>query len=243
MNDIRSQWQTEALARNYLEGVRGAIPAAKLQLEVIAKIISIWCPNPKTVIDLGCGDGILGRMILQQYPESNITFLDFSDPMLDAVRGKVKDSPGVKVVKADFSSPAWLDSISKDKPYELVISGFAIHHLKDERKKSLYSEIYNILSDHGLFLNLEHIASITTEIEKLYDSYFIDYLTKFHKSDTQPKAREEIEQSYHNRDDKKENILAPVQLQCDWLREIGFKDVDCHFKIFELAIFGGRKIV
>lgn len=243
MSDIRSQWQTEDLAKTYLEGVRGAIPAANLQLEVIAKIINTWCPKPKMVIDLGCGDGILGRMILQQSPDSNVTFIDFSDPMLRLVGDKVKDSPGVKVVKADFSSPAWLDSISKSKPYDLVVSGFAIHHLRNERKKSLYSEIYNILSDRGVFLNLEHVASITTEIENLYDSYFIDYLTEFHKSDTQPRSREEIEQSHHNRTDKKENILAPVKLQCEWLREIGFKDVDCYFKIFELAIFGGRKIV
>ena len=38
-----------------------------------------------------------------------------------------------------------------------------------------------------------------------------------------------------------DNILAPVGDQCDWLREIGFEDVDCYFKIFELAVFGGRK--
>ena len=37
------------------------------------------------------------------------------------------------------------------------------------------------------------------------------------------------------------NILAPVELQCEWLRRIGFEDVDCYFKIFELAVFGGRR--
>ena len=26
-----------------------------------------------------------------------------------------------------------------------------------------------------------------------------------------------------------------------WLRQIGFQDVDCYFKAFELALFGGRK--
>ncbi len=40
-----------------------------------------------------------------------------------------------------------------------------------------------------------------------------------------------------------ENILALVEDQCDWLREIGFSDVDCFFKLFEVAIFGGRKIL
>ena len=29
--------------------------------------------------------------------------------------------------------------------------------------------------------------------------------------------------------------------QCRWLREIGFQDVDCFWKYFELAIFGGVK--
>ena len=42
--------------------------------------------------------------------------------------------------------------------------------------------------------------------------------------------------------DKKENKPASVEMQCQWLRGIGFQDVDCFFKTFELALFGGRKI-
>lgn len=38
-----------------------------------------------------------------------------------------------------------------------------------------------------------------------------------------------------------DNIRAPVEDQCDWLREIGYEGVDCYFKIFEPAVFGGRK--
>ena len=37
------------------------------------------------------------------------------------------------------------------------------------------------------------------------------------------------------------NILAPVEVQCQWLREIGFTDVDCYLKMFEVAVFGGRR--
>ena len=49
-----------------------------------------------------------------------------------------------------------------------------------------------------------------------------------------------IEAAYYQ--DKKENIPAPVESQCQWLRETGFQEVDCFFKTFELALFGGRKI-
>ena len=46
---------------------------------------------------------------------------------------------------------------------------------------------------------------------------------------------------FYHRDDKKANILTSVETQCQWLREIGFQDVDCYFKILEIAIFGGLK--
>ena len=52
---------------------------------------------------------------------------------------------------------------------------------------------------------------------------------------------EQIAEEYATRPDKAANILAPVELQCDWLREIGYEDVDCYMRIYELAVFGGRK--
>ncbi len=33
---------------------------------------------------------------------------------------------------------------------------------------------------------------------------------------------------------------APVEAQCDWLRTAGFVDVDCFYKSWRFAVFGGR---
>ncbi len=68
MNERHSQWQTEDLARTFLKGVRGAIPGADFQLEVLSKIVSRWVPQPSRILDLGCGDGALGRVLLDAYP-------------------------------------------------------------------------------------------------------------------------------------------------------------------------------
>lgn len=76
--------QNQELSEAYLEGVRGAIPGADLQLAVIDKITDLWCASPTYILDLGCGDGILGRFLFSLFPSANALFVDFSDPMLEA---------------------------------------------------------------------------------------------------------------------------------------------------------------
>jgi tRNA (cmo5U34)-methyltransferase len=241
MTTPKSNWQTQEVATAFLEDVRGALPGADLQLEVMGKIVELWSPRVSRILDVGCGDGILGRRLLERFPAARVTFIDFSEPMLTAVRDKVASSPRATVLKADFSEPSWLNALADKNPFDVVVSGFAIHHQPDARKRRLYAEIHANLSPGGVFLNLEHVASATDSGEKLFDDFLVDHLLRFHKSRKPDTTRQEIETKHHNRPDKKENILAPVDLQCEWLRQIGFQDVDCFFKVFELALFGGRK--
>lgn len=236
-----SKWQSRELTRAFLEGVRAAIPGADLQLAVIGKIADRWRGSPKRILDLGCGDGILGRFLLSRFPSASGLFVDFSEPMLDAARVNVGTLANATVAKADFSSPQWIEVAGRHGPFDIVVSGFAIHHQPDERKLGLYSEVFDLLAPGGIFLNLEHVASATKAGQELFDDFFVDHLHDFHKKSDADVSRDAIAGEYYNRPDKKENILAPVEDQCQWLRDIGFTDVDCFFKVFELALFGGRK--
>jgi hypothetical protein len=69
----------------------------------------------------------------------------------------------------------------------------------------------------------------------------IDSVCAYQAQQGSDKTREQIAEEYVHRTDKVGNILAPVEDQCEWLRSCGFSDVDCYFKVFELAIFGGRR--
>ena len=80
-----------------------------------------------------------------------------------------------------------------------------------------------------MFLNLEHVASATRAGETLFDEFFIDKLCDFHNRSDPKVERETIAGEYYNRPDKKENLLARVEDQCQWLLEIGFSDVGCFF--------------
>lgn len=241
MTGYNSAWQTEELARTFLDGVRGALPGADLQLAVIGKVTDAWCCSPKRILDLGCGNGILGKFLLLGHPSATGLFLDFSEPMLDAARQNLAGKRNCVIAKADFGSPQWMNVSAPHGPFDVVVSGFAIHHQPDQRKRELYAEIYGVLSPGGVFLNLEHVASATDAGQALFDDFFVDHLYAFHAKTDPAAKRDRIAEEYYMRPDKKENILARVEDQCHWLTEVGFEDVDCFFKVFELALFGGRK--
>ena len=241
MSNTTSQWQTKELSRKFLEGVRGAIPLADKQIEVLLTLVKGFTPKPKRIVDLGCGDGILGRTLIESFPKAEVTFIDFSEPMLEAARSKIGGNNRAEIFSGDFRNPSWMECVDGKGEIDVAVSGLAIHHQSDKRKKEIYGEILNILKKGGLFLNLEHVSSASTEIERIFDGYFVDHLYEYHRKTNNDITREIVEGDYHKRPDKVENILASVEEQCKWLRDMGYGDVDCFFKLFEVAIFGGRK--
>ena len=108
------------------------------------------------------------------------------------------------------------------------------HHLPHPRKRALYGEIHELLAPGGLFVNVEHVASASPELESLFAEKYVEQLAA-----RTGRPLETVAQEYHTRPDKADNILESLETQLGWLREIGFRHVDCAFKWLELAVFCG----
>ena len=235
-------WRAEAVARQYLEGVRGAVPLAEHQIELVLFLVKQARPHVRRFLDLGCGDGILGRALFGQTPDAQGVFLDFSETMITAARDKLKGTPySAAFIVQDYGHPDWVQAVRDDSPFDVVVSGLSIHHQPNYRKKTLYHEIFDLLAPGGLFLNLEHVASDSPWGQKVFDQYFIESLYQYHRGMNANTTREQVAIQYAQRPDREANILAPVEGQCQWLRDIGFQNVACFFKILELALFGGTR--
>jgi SAM-dependent methyltransferase len=172
----------------------------------------------RRILDLGTGDGRVLSLLKIERPGVEAVAADFSPVMLEGARKRFAGDARVRVVEHDMrralpaAGGAW-------GSFDAVVSSFAIHHLPDERKRSLYGEIFSLLTPGGIFANLEHVASVSVR--------------KHHEFLAQIGCKPEEED--------RTNLLSPVGTQLAWLREIGFEEVDCDWKWLELALFTGKK--
>lgn len=97
-------WKEASLSRTFLESVRGAIPFAAEQIAVMLRVVKETMPVVERILDLGCGDGILGRSILASHPKARAVFVDFSDAMLAAAK-KLDFDRNTKQVKITKAAP------------------------------------------------------------------------------------------------------------------------------------------
>jgi len=236
-------WKSDKLVAKYLEGVRGAIPLAVEQLDVMLRLLATREEGIRRFLDLGCGDGILARAIFDHFPLSQGVLSDFSEPMLGAAREKLTPLVGrYSLLCQDYGHAEWSETVRLLGPFDAVVSGFSIHHQPDARKREIYQEIYDMLTPGGWFVHIEHVAPASELVHQLNEELFTENIWTLRHSHGGHDSLDEVRREFVNRPDQAANILAPVDCQCHWLREIGFVDVDCYLKIFEMAVFAGRRM-
>ncbi len=237
-----SIWKSASTAIQYLDEIRDSRPFIHEQIEVMLRLVRGLGLPVRRFLDVGCGDGVLAAMIREQHPVAAGVLLDHSPPMLQAARERFRELTGsIHFCCIDYGQPGWVQALAHYSPFDLVVSGFSIHHQSDERKRQIYGEIFAMLQPGGMFINMEHVASRTERIGQLWEEIMIDSLHNFAVRRGTGKSRMEVETEYRQRPDREANRFALVETQCDWLREIGYVDADCFFKFFELAVFGGRR--
>ena len=179
-----------------------------------AVLLDLVPRSAERILDLGTGDGRLLALLRIERSHSLGIALDFSPTMLTAARQRFGGEKKVRVIEHNLDKP--LPDLGQ---FDAVVSSFAIHHSTDGRKQELYGEIFAALRPGGVFCNLEHVASATPELH----GQFLKAL------------------GIAGADEDPSNKLAGVEQQLEWLRAIGFMNVDCHWKWRELALFAGVK--
>ncbi|MEH1793775.1 class I SAM-dependent methyltransferase [Nostoc sp.] len=182
---------------------------------------------PLKVLDLGAGTGLYSGMVQSVFPNAEFTLLDLAPEMLEKAKfrfSKMGKSP--KILIGDYIETDLGDS------YDLIISALSIHHLSDFDKELLYQRIYDVLKPGGIFVNADQILGKTADLEELYRQHWLDSI----------RANGILEEDLKAAQKRMEyDRMATLDIQLRWLEAAGFQNVDCWYKNFSFAVFGGYR--
>jgi tRNA (cmo5U34)-methyltransferase len=202
-------WKDESKVSEYVERVDRVAARRAGELE----LVEAFPEQTERVLDLGCGDGRLIDLALQARPTvRNAIGLDYSEPMIALALERFSMEPRVRIEEHDLAL-----SLPAMGEFDLIVSGFAIHHLPHDRKRTLFHEIVSALRPGGVFANLEVVACATLELHE-----------EFNRRIGRPGG-------------DPEDILAEVGPQLEWMREAGLEQVDCNWRWRGFAVLVGCK--
>ncbi len=193
----------------YLERI-GKLEARRSGEQMLAELLPA---APTRVLDLGCGDGRLTELVLAARPSvASCIAIDRSEPMLAAARMRFGQQPLVDVRFWDLADP-----VTSFGSFDVIVSGFAIHHLANDRKRELFAEVATMLSPGGVFANLEVVASATP-------AHHAAFLAAIGRTEEDP-----------------EDQLVAVGTQLQWMRDVGMIEVDCLWRWRGFALLVGEQ--
>lgn len=180
------------------------------------------------VLDIGTGNGSLGLEVLHVYPKAQLVCHDFSEVMLNRAKQQlIQFSEQLTFIKSDLRNPTWTYDIVGT--FDAVVSSSAIHNVvvgppkgSVERIKQIYFEIFNLIKPKGCFLNYDIVGAAGSISKQIY---------------LKKTANFKPEDDMGALDQQGMDILNHL----DWLKQVGFDEVDCLWKEHKRAIFGGFK--
>jgi trans-aconitate methyltransferase len=219
----RENWADDTYVADWLDRQHDRTQERERQFAMVRSLVPREPGEEFRYLNIGCGDGWLDSFLLDRFPRAQAVLIDGSPLMLERAQERLKAHAGrVSTVQVDLASSDWTGAIPG--PIDVAVSTIAIHNLRDPlRIRTLYAELFDLLSDGGFFVNLDYVRAATPALRDLARHAVSD-----------PDA------SYVARSTSGGNP-GTIDEQLVWLREAGFTATDCFWKEFNAALFGGFK--
>ena len=240
MNEFdKSNWANAEFSRGYRDNADVFIVERRRMLAILQSFYTHFVKDDtsKTMLDLGCGDGIVTAAIADVAPTISATLVDGSSDMLKIAGEKLAGLKAVRYLQASFQNLIQKNVLEGD--FDIIVSSLAIHHLTMEEKSALFKRVYDWLRPKGYFVNIDVVLGSSEPLEQWYLSLWRNWIEERQRvlGITNGQFGEIVEKYKDNRDNKPDTLSD----QLDALRSIGFKDVDCYYKNGIFTMFGGRR--
>ena len=162
--DIETQFNL--VAAEYDANRKKFIPCFEDYYISTTKFIASAISEPKRILDLGAGTGLLTYYWYQQFPKTEYVLVDVAEEMLKIARKRFN---GINTVTYQISD--YTKALPNDN-FDIIISALSVHHLEDGDKLKLFARIYDKLPSGGAFVNYDQFCAGQTQMNKWFNSYW-----------------------------------------------------------------------
>jgi tRNA (cmo5U34)-methyltransferase len=228
--DIKARFEAEE-APTYGTNMGRWIPDFEYAHQLLLESISLHIPADAKGVDLGAGSGRVSKLLLDAFPNSQLTLVDLSINMLkEAEKQLAPHGSRCQFVIGDmFDANVEFPKGSLD----YVVSVFAICHAQGrDVYEQLYSRIYDWLKPNGCFVCYDHVLGDTLPLTALNALGWHRLLVA-----TQPgeQAKDGIVSTYQ------EDSPLSLREHLNLLSGAGFSAVDVLYKRDIFGMYAGIK--
>jgi tRNA (cmo5U34)-methyltransferase len=240
-SDTEPEW-SEADSRLYRELAEIAVPRRAEQIAAIVTLTPFAPDAEFAIIELACGEGLLGEALLQSFPRARYLGFDGSESMRQETIGRLAGFGGrVRVEAFDLFASDWLGQVTGAG---LVVSSLCVHHLDGAGKRALFGALFEQIAPGGALLLADLVEPSRAEGRALFaeawDRSASEQAASRANGDHLRRLFEAEHWNYYRYPDLADRP-SPLFEQLLWLREAGFTDVDCFWMNAGHAIYGGYK--
>lgn len=219
------QTHFDQMAGDYETLINRLVPYYQKQNSLLMDLIPIERKTAFSVLDVGSGPGILSRLLLDTFPNATVTAFDISQAMLDTAKKKLWAYPNrARFIRGDFTTDDF------GKGYDVILAGLVLQHANDDARRAFFRKAIQRLNPNGILLSRDIVRGATPWLSQEHEKLWRLYMRAQGEDGTVWYAKFQAK-----------DLPASVEDQLRWLRDAGFRDVDCHWRHLNFAITGGRK--
>ena len=211
-------------------------------LTAVCELADFQAETPLKILELGTGTGLLTQKILERFPNAEVLGIDGAAPMLAVAEIRLAPFKArFKSTCSSFENYPWAHV--KEGTYDLIVSSFALHHMDHGAYPIFFAGLRRILKPGGRIVVADFIRSVSDRVQHQHEGIWVETRRRQMKEALGVEQTREQVWLDHNRTKQEEgDNPAPLSDLLGWLSESGFEDVDCHWKHFCLAVYGGVKV-
>lgn len=128
------------------------------QIEAIRK----FCPQPKSILEVGCAEGVFTAMLSETFSRTKITGVDISSTAIKRAIEKCKDCPNVEFLEGD-AFELLCGGLPHDRRFDVIVQSESLYYmfvplLFRRRLHSYLSGMASRLNDNGVFVTSNGIT-------------------------------------------------------------------------------------